>query len=114
MHGGYPGRREDGRRPKAALVHLRDQVVGQIPGAGDQVACRHARRIVVIKGDGHPEDPPIALCQPVPPGLLLGGEAVMHLERRKDVLLDVGGVGLPRDRLHDQSKDIDFIRYVTL
>ena len=47
-----------------------------------------------------------AFTKPVSPGLLHCGETVVHLEWCKDVLLHVGGVGLPRDRLHDQPEDI--------
>src|SRR6266571_6086618 len=106
MHGRYPCRGEDGSRPKAPPVHLGDQVVGHILGAGDQVACRNIRQIVVLNRGGHPKEPPIALGQPVALGLWLGGETVVHLERGKDVLPHVGGVGLPRDRLHDESEHV--------
>ena len=94
MHGRYPGFREDGSRPKAACVHLGDEIVAHILGTGDQAACRNVRRNVVIKRGGHPKEPAMALCQSVAPGLRLGGETVAHLQRSKDVLLHIGAVGL--------------------
>src|SRR5215471_13458241 len=106
VHGRYPGFREDGRGPEASPIHLREEVVGQILGARAQVASRNVRHIVEIKRSGHSKEPAIALCQPVAPGLWLRGETVVHLQRSKHVLLEVGGVGLSGDDLHDQSEHI--------
>src|SRR5438034_11815641 len=54
----------------------------------------------------NPKGPVIALCETILHRLLLRGETVMHREGRKDVLLDVGLIRLPRNRLNDKPQRI--------
>src|SRR5437667_6379163 len=72
--------REDSRAAIASIVHLSEEIVGHIFGAGDEVAIRKfGTGVWFIIRKRRPEPPGIALSQSVPHGVLLRGVAVVHL-----------------------------------
>src|SRR5205809_3072713 len=104
MQGCNPTRREHGNAAVAPTVHLSDEIMGHILGAGDEKASRQQIRTVIMRWIRNPKGPVIALCETILHRLLLRGETVMHRQGRKDVLLDVGLIRLPRNRLNDKPQ----------
>ena len=89
----------------SAMVEVEAEVAGHVLRAGAEAAGTQAASIEgQLGGDGEAVPVAVARGQAVLPRLGPRRVGVAHLQRVEDVLLDVGLVGLPRDRLHDHAQ----------
>ena len=107
VHRRDPLRGKHRRGIVGSAVELADEEVGDVLGAGDEVAARHGGpRIGRVERPGESEPGSVPGGQTGSACVGLVGERVAHPQRSEDPFTDAGLVGLSADRLHDQPENV--------